>query len=301
MKNIFNRLKKGFGTSLEPGDNDKPVQLPTEETHSFMPSTPALRETIVGFIIQSLQPYVDEKAAAINGLHFYIVCSNHEEEEAARLALYMDRPGMFKTEHLERKLVNHFIQLDADWSFEYHIVKEHQLPENSIRKKNFGLTVIRSGEQVTSHYTKALVQVLTGQAEQSEYVLDPHKQLKFYIGRTRTPQLLSGKIQQNDIVFLGWDEPGFNEMIGSPNLHVSRNHAYIVFDTRTNCYRLYPDKGGLPESGNKLKVHTSDDKVKWLNLYGISHSLSDGDQVELGGAAVLRFRMMTITSTSEKL
>ncbi|MEO5998803.1 MAG: hypothetical protein ABIN89_18680 [Chitinophagaceae bacterium] len=292
MKNILNRLKKGFGTSQEPVTNDVSSPLAPLETQSFMPSTPALREAIAGFIIQSLQPYVDEKAASVKGLHFYIVCSNHEQEEAAQLALYMDRPGMFKTEHLERKLLNHFIQIDPDWSFECQVVSEHQLPGNCIRKTNFGLTVVRSGEHAISQYAKALLQVLTGQAEQSEYVLDPQKQLKFYIGRTRNPQLLSGKIQQNDIVFLGWDEPGFNELTGSPNLHVSRNHAYIVYDTRTNFYRLYPDKGGLPESGNKLKVHTCEDKVKWLNLYGVSHRLCDGDQVELGVAAVFRFRLV---------
>jgi hypothetical protein len=290
MKNIFNRLKKGFGIAQEAEANDGAAPSATRELGSFMPSTPAMREAIIGFIIQSLQPYVDEKAVSINGLHFYIVCSNPEQEEAAGLALYMDRPGMFKTEQLERKLLNHFIQLDPAWFFEWHVVKDQQLPENCIRKENFGLNVIRSGEQVAGSCSKALVQVLAGQAEYSEYVLDPHKQLKFYVGRTRTPQLFSGKIQQNDIVFLGNDEPGFNELTGIPNLHVSRNHAYIVYDSKTGRYLLYPDKGGLPENGNKLKVHCNNDKVKWLNIYGVSHCLCDGDQVELGGEAVFRFR-----------
>ena len=292
MKNIFNRLKKGFSTQQETAASDEAAPPAPGDAGSFMPSTPVLREAIIGFIIQSLQPYVDEKGLSVTGLHFYIVCGNREQEEAARVALYMDRPGMFKTEQLERKLLNHFIQLDPDWFFEAHAVKDQQLPDICIRKANFGLKVVRSGEHVTGYWSKALVQVLAGQAGCSEYVLDPHKQLKFCIGRTSTPQLFSGKIQQNDIVFLGRDEPGFNELTGSPNLHVSRNHACIVYDPGTNSWLLYPDKGGLPENGNKLKVHTSNDKVKWLNIYGVSHCLCDGDQVELGGEAILRFRMI---------
>ena len=289
MKNIFSRFKKGFGIEPSIAVNEEAAPATVKETASFMPSTPALRESIISFIIQSLQPYVDEKAISLAGLHFYMICNNREQEEAARVALYMDRPGMFKTEQLERKLLNHFIQPDPAWFFECLLVKEQQLPEKCIRKENFGLKIVRSGEPVAGPYSKAVLQVLSGQAEQTEYILDPQKQLKFCVGRTRNPQLLSGKIQQNDIVFLGSEEPGFNELTGSPNLHVSRNHAYIVYDPKTGSWLLYPDKGGLPESGNKLKVHTLNDKVKWLNIYGISHHLCEGDQVELGGQAVFRF------------
>ena len=54
-------------------------------------------------------------------------------------------------------------------------------------------------------------------------------------------------------------------------------------------YFLYPDKGGLPESGNKLKVFTRDEKVKQLSIEGVPHELHDGDQIALGGEAVLVF------------
>jgi len=263
------------------------------KTGLAMPSTPALRETIVEFIVESLQPYVDEKALSVSGLHLYIICNNPAEVEAAELATYQDKPGKFKTALLERKLLNHFIQLNEGWLFECQPVTEDQLPVNCIRKNNLALIVSRRGDRpVSSQVLKGLVQVLTGQAEQDEYTLDPAQQLKFYIGRTRNPQLLSGKIQQNDIVFLGGDEPGYHEQQGSPNLRVSRNHAYIMYDAGAGGWMLYPDKGGLPENGNKLKVHTSNDKVKWLHIYGVGHRLCDGDQIELGGSAILRFRLL---------
>jgi hypothetical protein len=247
---------------------------------SFMPPTSVLREDITRFIVQSLQPYADEKTVSLKGIRFYIACDGPQSEAPARLALYMDKPVIFR-QQLERKLLDHFILLDPDWFFEPHVVQQEALPVNCIRKNNFGLQVLRTGEQTGLQCSPALVQVLAGQAEHNEFTLDPTQQEKFYIGRTSNPQLGSGKVQHNDIVFL--DSPGSS---------VSRNHAYIVYDHHTNTYSLYPDKGGLPENGNKLKIHTHDDKVKWLNIYGVSHTLHDGDQVELGGAAVLRFRVI---------
>ena len=293
MKNIFRLLKKNFAATQETPTGDAPLAAAPAAPAAFMPATPALREAITGFIVQSLQPYIDEKGLAVSGLHFYMDCSDAGQEEAARVALYTERPGLFKKEQLERKLLNHFIQLDTNWFFETHLVKDQQLPVNCIRKEKFGLVVVRSGEPVAvNNYTKAAIEVLSGQTEKTSYLLDPRQQLKFYIGRTRNPQLLSGKIQQNDIVFLGSDEAGFNESTGSSNSRVSRNHAFIVYDAKTNNWLLYPDKGGLPENSNKTKVHTGNDKTKWLNIYGVSHCLCNGDQVELGGAAVFRFRMV---------
>lgn len=268
MKNIFNKWKAAT---------------------PIIPVTPVKRDAITGFIVQSLKPYVDEKSLSVVGLRFYIVCHTPEQEEAARVALCTDKPGLFKTEYLERKLLNHFIQLETDWFFEYEVVKQ-ELPENCIQQGSFGLKVIRAGDRIVECYSKAILQVLVGQAEHHEYILDPHTQLKFNIGRSKSPQLSSGKVQLNDIVFLGKGEPGFDEVAGRANMHVSRNHAYIVYDPKVDLYFLYPDKGGLPDNGNKIKVHTADDKVKWLNIFGVAHILQEGDQVELGGEAVLRFK-----------
>lgn len=259
---------------------------------SFVPSTPMKRDAIIGFILNALKPYVDEKGLSVQGLKFYIHCTTPEETEAARVALYLDKPDLFKTEHLERKLINHFIQLERGWYFEAQIVKD-QLPEDCQQQGQFGVKIIQAGGSVALRSSKARLLIMVGQAEQHEYLLDPIKQQKFYIGRSKSPQLPSGKIQLNDIVFVAKDEPGFNEIVGMANLHVSRNHAYIQYDARTDRYLLYPDKGGLPENGNKIKVHTADDKIKFLNLYGVAHPLQEGDQIELGGEAILMYRRLS--------
>ena len=286
MKNILNKLKRGFGLTQEPVETETAATV--KQQGSFIPATAVKREAIIGFIIHALKPYVDEKSLSVAGLRFYISCYSREEEEAARIALCTDRQDFFKKEYLERKLVNHFIQLNPAWFFEGIIVRGG-LPDDCLQQGNFGLEVIRSGNRVTNHCSKARLQVLVGQADQTEYMLDPLVKEKFYIGRSKSPQLSSGKIQMNDIVFLGKSDPGFDEVAGRANLHVSRNHAYIVYDNKADLYLLYPDKGGLPDNGNKLKVHTANEKVKWLTIYGVAHILQEGDQVELGGEAVLRF------------
>lgn len=280
MKNFINRLKKGFGITQSADTNDV--------TTSFIPITPVKRDAIISFIVQSLKPYVDERTVSVAGLRLYIICDSAEQQEAAQVALCADKPGMFQSSCLERKLINHFIQLEPNWFFEYELVNE--LPEDCIRQGNFGLRVLRAHERVTDNYVVGCIEVLVGQTEQREYVLDPRQQLKYYIGRGKSPQLSSGKIQLNDIVFLAKGEPGFDEERGRANLHVSRNHAYIEYDLKTGQFFIFPDKGGLPENGNKIKIHTADDKIKWLNIYGVAHALHEGDQVELGGEAVLRFR-----------
>src|SRR3982074_148645 len=117
------------------------------KTGLLMPSTPVLREAIIGFIVESLQPYADEKGISVSGLHLYIVCNDAAQETAAQVAMYQDKPGKFKTDQLERKLLNHFIQLDEGWFFEWKLVTESQLPANCIRKDNFALLATRQGDR----------------------------------------------------------------------------------------------------------------------------------------------------------
>src|SRR5581483_8108637 len=168
-------------------------------------------------------------------------------------------------DHLERKLVNNFIQMADNWFFESHFVKDN-LPDHCLVQGMFGLEVIRRGQAFVQQYSTARLQVLKGKAELDEYLLNPQQQLKFTIGRSRNPQLPSGKIHKNDIVFWGQGEPEFDEQTASANLHVSRNHAYIVYNPQLDKFFLFPDKGGLPENGNKTRIYTTDDKIKSLNV-----------------------------------
>ena len=284
MKNFLKRLLT----------NPTPQQSEPESLRSQMqqalsiPATKSKREEIIKFIINGLKPYIDEKGHTIAGLRLYILCNNKESEETLKVALCDDTPGMFQKDHLERKLVNNFIQLAGGWFFEHHLVTDN-LPDYCITHGSMGLEVIRRGQDLFQQYSVARLQVLVGQTAFPEYELNPKQQLKFNIGRTQHPKLSTGKIHTNDIVFWAQDDVGYDAQKGAANLHVSRNHAYILYNPQLDKFFLFPDKGGLPENGNKTRIYTTDDKVKSLNVPGVSHELQNGDQIELGGAAILVF------------
>ncbi|AEW01052.1 hypothetical protein A4D02_13915 [Niastella koreensis] len=287
MKNFLRKLLNN-PTPVAPEQSDAaPVSSQAQPALSI-PATKAKREEIIKFIINGLKPYIDEKGHTIAGLRLYILCNNKEAEETLKVALCDDTPGMFQKDHLERKLVNNFIQLAGGWFFEHHLVTD-KLPDYCITHGMMGLEVIRRGQDLFQQYSVARLQVLVGQTQFPEYELNPKQQLKFSIGRTQHPKLSTGKIHTNDIVFWAQDDAAFNATTGMANLHVSRNHAYILYNPQLDKFFLFPDKGGLPENGNKIRIYTADDKVKSLNVPGVSHELQHGDQIELGGAAVLVF------------
>jgi len=286
MKNFFKKWLTN-PTATEAEHNNSTPAVKDNNAALSIPATRTKREELIRFIINGLKPYIDERAHTIAGLRLYVLCDNKEDEEILRVALCTDNTGMFQKDHLERKLINNFIQMADNWFFEYHFVKD-KLPEYCIVQGSLGLEVIRRGQNFVQQYSTARLQVLVGKTEFPEYELNPQQQLKFYIGRTKNPHLPSGKIHTNDIVFWGQGEPQFDESAGA-NLHVSRNHAYILYNPQSDKFFLFPDKGGLPENGNKTRIYTADDKVKMLNVPGVSHELQHGDQIELGGAAILVF------------
>jgi hypothetical protein len=294
MKNFFKKWLTNPGpveAAQSEGSSEQQAPKPSAKDNNAalsIPATRTKREELIRFIINGLKPYIDEKAHTIAGLRLYVLCDNKENEEILRVALCTDNTGMFQKDHLERKLVNNFIQMADNWFFEYHFVKD-KLPEYCIVQGSLGLEVIRRGQNFVQQYSTARLQVLVGKTEFPEYELNPQRQLKFNIGRTKNPHLPSGKIHTNDIVFWGQGEPQFDEQSVGANLHVSRNHAYILYNPQLDKFFLFPDKGGLPENGNKTRIYTADDKVKMLNVPGVSHELQHGDQIELGGAAILVF------------
>ena len=289
MKNFLKRLLSNPTPEAREQQGEPSPATNNVQPALSIPATRAKREEIVRFIINGLKPYIDEKGHTIAGLRLYVVCNNKELEETLQVALCSDTPGMFQKDHLERKLVNNFIQLAGDWFFEHHLVND-KVPDYCITNGSMGLEVIRRGQDFVQQYSIAKLQVLVGQAELPEYELNPQQQLKFNIGRTKNPQLTSGRIHTNDIVFWGSEDALFDAQAGIANLHVSRNHAYIMYNPQLDKFFLFPDKGGLPENGNKTKIYTADDKVKSLNVPGVSHELVDGDQIELGGSAILVFK-----------
>ncbi|WP_336518320.1 hypothetical protein [Pollutibacter soli] len=277
----------------EPGASSIPVShtvsaSPSVSTFS-RPAAYAKREELIRFILKGLLPYVDEKTRPIAGLRVYYKISDALEMQIRKVALHLDEPVVFQQEYLERKLQNHFIPLDHVWLYEYAAVKD-DFPENIFIENDFGLEVLHRGQVGTGPYLTAKLTILRGLAEKKVYQLNPAEQLRFNIGRSKNPKLPSGKIQHNDIAFLEKSEIAAENEQGRYNQHISRNHAYIRFNPQSNKYMLYPDNGGLPENGNKVKIH-SGDNIKWLSIANVGHELHNGDQIELGGEALIQFNV----------
>ncbi len=290
MKDFLNRIKSSLGIDTgESGSvpaNPDPQRAASEGKPPGFPPASMLREEIVAFIVNKLSVYQAESAADVRGLELFVRCSDAESVELAGVALYAAAPGKFR-EELHRKLTNNHIHLPSNWTFSF--AYGEQFPEGCIyRQEHLGLNVLRV-EQVQNDASPARLEALAGQLAQDEYTLDPLQSLQYAIGRGANPRLDSGRTHRNDICFLEPDDPRFDPTLGAANQFVSRNHAVIRFQPAQNRYFLYADRGGLPQSGNKIRLLKADDQVERVYIPDVGHELRDGDQIELGGQAILQF------------
>lgn len=294
MKDFLNRIKSSLGIDTGDSGSGPAHPDPQASVHAAVPSAKAsgfppasmLREEIVAFIVNKLSAYQAESASDIRGLELFIRCVDAESVELAGVALYAAAPGKFR-EELHRKLTNNHIHLPANWTFSY--ASGEQLPEGFIyRQGDLGLNVLRA-EQVQNDASPARLEALAGQLAQDAYTLNPLRSQGYAIGRGASPRLDSGRTHRNDICFLEPDDPRFDPVGGAVNQFVSRNHAFIRFQPDQNKYFLYADRGGLPQSGNKIKLLKANGQVERVYIPEVGHELQDGDQIELGGQAILQF------------
>ncbi len=299
---LLDSVKILFGfTPAQPGQPIKPdVQevVPTENTISIIdipkpvtqgpPPAGQRRDQLIRFIVDKLRPYQNEPETAPVGIKLCILCTNPEEEELYRVALWTNQPGKLQHE-LSRQLADNYIKLPKNWRFEYEVYP-NKLPDCTYYMNNLGLIVL-DGSQLDTSPVLARIVALAGQTEQNDYQLDPTQKVSFCIGRGHSTQTTSGRIRTNDIVILNDDDPGFNPKQGAGNSAVSRSHATIRYDTNRRQYSLVVDAGGLPASGNKTKIFHPNDSVERADIPGMSYPLQNGDQIELGGAVVLLFEV----------
>ncbi|GAB3909963.1 hypothetical protein GCM10028803_48730 [Larkinella knui] len=288
LKNLF-----GFtSTSSSPPANAPAPSVPTpvsarpKPIPAGPPPAAQRREQVLRFVVEKLRAYQNEPENTPVGLRLYVLCTDAEEEELYRVALWATRPGRFQ-EELGRQLADNYITLPKDWRFEYAFFRD-QLPASTYQAGNLGMAVLDKSKP-EGPVLKAKITTLVGQTEQPEYVLDPTQKLNFYIGRGHTSQTASGRVRTNDVVILHDDDPGFDPQKGAGNQAVSRAHATIRYDALQRKYSLLVDPGGLPASGNKTKVMHPDDTIERADIAGMSYPLQNGDQIELGGEVTLLF------------
>ncbi|AKD56312.1 FHA domain-containing protein [Spirosoma radiotolerans] len=273
---------------LEKTDSQEPISEPPKPISQGPPPAGQRRDQMLHFIVDKLRPYQNEPETAPIGVTLCLVATNPEEEAIDRVALWASQPGKFQKE-LSRQLADNYIKLPNDWRFEYAFYQAI-LPETTYREGNLGLIVL---DKAKASQTPSLARVvtLTGQTEQTDYVLDPTQKTSFCIGRGRSSQTTTGRIRTNDIVILNDNDPGFDPQRGAENGAVSRAHATIRYDTTRRQYSLLVDAGGLPASGNKTKIFHPDNSIERADIAGMGYPLQSGDQIELGGAVTLLFEL----------
>ncbi|GAB3805955.1 hypothetical protein GCM10028819_40340 [Spirosoma humi] len=300
---LLDTLKNLFGfTSAPPVQPTKPTDQPFDSEEVTQPISelpkavsqgppPAgqRRDQLIHFIVDKLRPYQNEPETMPVGVTLCIVSTNPEAEAIDRVALWASQPGKFQKE-VSRQLADNYIKLPNPWRFDYAFYPDG-LPETTYREGTLGLIV---QDNTTTQGTPLLARVvaLSGQAEQTDYRLDPTQKTSFCIGRGRSTQTTSGRIRTNDIVILNDDDLGFDPQKGADNGAVSRSHATIRYDAAKRQYSLLVDPGGLPASGNKTKIFHPDSRMERADIAGMGYPLQHGDQIELGGAVTLLFELL---------
>jgi hypothetical protein len=288
---LLEKVKNLFGfTPAEQQSNEpnEPVPATSKSAPTGPPPAAQLREQVMRFIVGKLRAYQNEPDTAPIGLRLFVLCTNSEDEELYRVALWTNQSGKFQAE-LTRQLADNYITLPKNWQFDYAFFTD-TLPDATYREGNLSLFVVDKSKTDSSPLL-ARITALVGQMEQTDYILDSTKKTTFYIGRGRNTQTASGRVRTNDIVLLNDDDPGFDPQKGSGNGAVSRAHATIRYDMIQNRYALLVDPGGLPAGGNKTKLIHPNDAIERADIAGMSYPLQNGDQIELGGEVLLLFEL----------
>ncbi|QNK63695.1 FHA domain-containing protein [Pedobacter sp. PAMC26386] len=241
----------------------------------------SLREVVLQFIKEELQKLDGGEGKHLKALQVF-VNAGAEELFLYETALYSADPEKFQ-EEVQRIADNFALDLPADWKLEVRYVAE--LPVGIIQHKDIKLgLILKSAALPISNQTRstARLKVITGKAEQEEYILKPGTS-RINIGREGSVQASDGSYRVNTIAFLA-------EMQDS-NKYISRQHAHLEWDKEAGCFKLYADEGGVPP-GNKTKIRAAhDENTHKLNSTQIGYALKEGDQIILADVAVLEFTM----------
>jgi len=240
-----------------------------------------LRDSILQLIKEELQKLDGEEGYALAIMELY-VNAGADAHFLYQTALYLTAPEKFK-EEVQRIADNFALDLPAEWALE--VLFTDQLPENAVLLKGLQVGLIfKSAAAVPvkkNSEREARISILKGNAENTSYTL-ACKAGRINIGREKNIQANDGSFRINTIAF---PEDELNKFI-------SRQHAHIEWEEKSDTFKLFADEGGVPP-GNKTKIRNSaDESVQKINSTQIGYPLSEGDQIVLGDAAVLLFNFI---------
>jgi len=236
-----------------------------------------IRNAIVKLVKEQLQKSEGGEGRNIQGIHLYIFCPL-AARQLYQAALYMNIEGRFRNEDIQRVADDYAIDLPADWALEITFIEE--APPGAIKSTLVDCALLMTSAGKPSIYSNGtlIINVVNGQAERETYTLTS-AQGKVNIGRENKVKMADGFFRINHIAFLGDDKH-------KANRSVSRQHAHIEWNAMEGCFYIFADMGGIPP-GNKTKISRQNEAAAKMQTMEIGYRLQHGDQVMLGGEAVL--------------
>ena len=236
-----------------------------------------IRNNLLQFIKEKLQRVQGGEGSNIMGIYLFINCSD-AEKHLYESAMFLNIPGKFKTEELQKMADDYAITLSPSWKFEVSFTDQYPAQADIASNINAAIFISTRRSGLINKKRRAFIKVLSGLAENDHYLLDATLG-RINIGREAKVQAAGNYMRKNTIAFTSQD---------TANRSVSRQHAHIEWEQDSNSFLIFADEGGIPPN-NKMKIRTSEGVSIKMQAIEIGHRLQEGDQVILGDSAVLEF------------
>jgi pSer/pThr/pTyr-binding forkhead associated (FHA) protein len=250
-----------------------------KNTENSSKDVKTVRESLLRFIKEQLKKAEGGEGANIKGIQLFITCPE-EEKQMYEAAVYLDEPGRFKNEEVQKIADDYAIDLPDNWELNIHFSENAPAESKQVPGLDASLFVLtrKNSLQKTA---SAFIKIRLGEAEKKIYNISSGSG-KIFIGREKRVQTADGFYRENTIAF---PEKSDNDS----NRYISRQHAHIEFDQETGHFILFADEGGVPPR-NKVKVR-SNNEGEPVKLYStkVGYELKEGDQILLGQSALVEF------------
>ncbi|MEO8765321.1 MAG: FHA domain-containing protein [Ginsengibacter sp.] len=235
-----------------------------------------IRNILLQSIKEKLQRTQGGEGANIMCIYIFINC-NDAEKHLYEAAVYVNIPGKFKKEEVQKIADDYAITLSPSFKFEVAFTGKFPPQADLIKGIDAAVFISTKRSGLSNKKNTAFIKVLNGEAEKETYLIESGNG-RINIGREVTVQATGNYMRKNTIAFKPIER----------NRCVSRQHAHIEWEADSGSFLIFADEGGIPPN-NKMKVRTPEGILIKMQAIEVGHRLQDGDQVILGDLAVLEF------------
>ena len=287
---MSNWLKKKFqqlSKTLNADDTPVTTHVAPGQTSDSVPldNVEELKEITIGAITKSVR-MLGYGNVVISELEFH---SKYDPAAVESTALHSLAQDTGFRDQLKRAFMAKGISYKED--LQWRVIYNSENINNITRVTDaIGVAVLTPRE--VAKKIKARIVATEGITWEPEYILEPTS-TSYFIGRGREVKLDKGPKIHNHIAFIGIEEK--NEERYKINSHVSRSHAYIVYEENLGAFVLYRSKF-LNDPSHKIKVfdalHSRSAASTSLSQSAVPYVLKDGDIICFNDKVVLEFHLI---------